>query len=315
MSVVGDCGSSGAIAVTAESGTSSVVLGWRSGLQGGPASLNELWQRAEAFGWLPSGVEHTVIQIGQHRRSAIAMDTARSLAAFLQHRSPHMRIEILDGGAGRDTWKPLTLRQIAEEETLSLAGVIGTEALTVPALWFESYFLVTVSTATPHPAARLAGILDAQADLLRCLRNPHPTDTLICEARRLAPSDLSVACGYALRNKPESEQWWAVGTTDTAVDQVVAGAAGIEPQALPRCRALARHELLAIVPQLSGSLPPLRAYAAPTWMARTSALRTEARASARAVARDLGMIRRNLHRIPASLGRRLASALRGHGAQ
>jgi len=284
------------------------VLGWRADAAGEASGLQALWSRVGELGWLrPNPADHplVVLQIGERGRSPLVIRTARRLVEFLREGWPALAIDVLDPVAQADEWDGLRLRSGGDAVTLS--GIAASRGLAVPSLWFTPFYLITVAAVGPEPVTRLAGVLDAQADPLRRLRNPYAPSTLIYEAHRLAASDLSVACGHARWNHGDTERWWAVGTDDVAVDQVVASAAGIDPMQLPMLQSLARHELVATHVELQGSLPRLHGYVVPAWKARIRAARLRVTGSHRAVAHDLALVRRNLRKIPGYVRRQLGT--------
>jgi hypothetical protein len=240
-------------------------------------------------------------------------ETVRSLIAFLTARDTDVMIEVLDLSAHDNEWESLPVRRIVPEDALCISGLALPQALRIPALWFESYFMVTITEPCPYSAGRLSGVLDAQAEPLRYLGNPQIPEALVYEAHRLAPSDLSVSCGYADWGDSTSERWWAVSLNDVAVDQIVARAAGVEPNTLPNICAIARHEVFALAPELYGSLPNLCGYASPAWRARISAVRSKVSTFWHTTAHDLSMLHHNIHRIPQFVRRRLVKATRKWG--
>lgn len=285
-----------------------VVLGWRDAAAVPPRAL---WEGVEALAWLPAGAGRFVIQVAQRCRTPLVVETARSFAAFLHERQPTATIEIVDPAAGSGEWGRFAVYDTAVDEPLRVAGVAATRGVRVPRIWFESFHLITVVAAHPDPTTRLAAVLDAQADPLRRLGNAYAFDVLQYEAHRLAASDLSIACGSASWNEPTSEHWWAVSSSDIAVDLALASAAGIDPMRLPTLRTFARHELIATQVALHGALPHLRGYVAPAWMARAQATRARVIDAERTVAHDFMIARRNLDKIPGYVRRRLATRRRG----
>lgn len=286
--------------------TSPTVLGWRESAKPPQEVCRDLWYQVEYLGWLRCLAPRVVIQIGQTGRSAIVLETARSLVAFLTERVPDIVLEVLDPAAQSSDWGSVPVRDVAVEDTWCLAGIAAPDDLIVPALWFEAYSLATIAAVGTSSFGRLSGVLEAQAEPLQRLRNPHALETLLYEAHRLAPSDLVVACGYASQHNPTSPRWWIVSASDIAVQQVVAGAAGIAPAAHPSLRAIARHEVFAPTPQLCGDLPRLHGYAPPVWQVRINAIWLRVNAWGHTVVHDLRMLRRNVPRIPRAIGRRLA---------
>jgi len=289
------------------------VLGWHAGPDALPTVLDELWRCAAQLGWLSPAVPRIVMQIGQRWRSTLVLETAMSLAQCLVQRWPHATIEIFDPAACGSEWAPFAVWDVLADTPVCLADTTAPEGLRVPARWFESYFLVTVAATGPLRVGRFVGLLDAQADPLRHLGNTHLPEALSYAAHRLARSDLAVACGYTHREDPTSERWWAVSPSDVAVDQGVARAARMAPETLSHLHFLAHHEVLAPYPEMLGNLPPLHEYAPSVWQARLSLWRLKASMPWHTVVRDVRMTRRNLHRIPHFIRRRVARVLRKRG--
>jgi hypothetical protein len=259
------------------------------GPEGRRAALSALWREAEALGWHAAD-EPVVVRVAESGDVALARETARALVAFLE-----------EGGY------PVELHEGAPAgESLRVVGLTPPRELTVPRRWFEPHLLVTVAAVAPSAAARVAGVLDAQAEPLRALANPHAAGDLVYEAHRLAAPDLAVACGHADGRDTASPAWWAVGTSDVAVERVVAAAAGVAADALPWLRVLARHELLPAPAVVRGALPVLRRVAGPAWLSRGAAMAARVRASRAAALRDARTFRRNVHKIPGFVRRRLA---------
>src|SRR5437867_2555397 len=184
------------------------VLGWYDSPGPPQTVLAELWRCVAQRGWLRPAVPRIVVQIGQRWRSALVLETAVSLARFLVQQWHHSTVEIFDPAAGGSEWEAFAVWDVMADPPVCLADTTAPEGLLVPALWFESSFLVTVAAVGPTRAGRFSGILDAQADPLRHLGNAHPPEVLSYEAHHLARSDLAIACGYVHRQEPISERWW-----------------------------------------------------------------------------------------------------------
>lgn len=245
--------------------------------------LTALWPEAARRGWLQANGRAVVIQVGRRHRTAAVTETARMLAGVLAERSAGARIDPPHDG------------------TVRVVGVAMPRGVTVPKLWFEPVFLVTVCGVGPDGFGRLAGPLVAQSEALAAL-NPHASPpALVYEAHRLAASDLVVACG---------EGWCALATSDVALEQALAGAAGIAWEELPYLRTIARHELLPPPGRLAGELPDLRRHLGPAWRAQLAAVAAAVRGTARGIAEDVVAVRRNLGRIPHAVRRRLPARLR-----
>lgn len=284
---------------------STPVLTWH-GAADDPAGL---WERVSGLGWLPES-PRVVLQIGPRDRSPLVLATARSLARFLQERHPQTRIEWLDPEGRYAEWTAHGTASIGDGESIHVSGIAAAE-LAIPRLWFEGFTLITIAPCVPCPRSRLAGILDAQAEPLRRLRNRHDAAVLAYEAHRLAPSDLAVACGTTRRTDRSSDRWWAVGPSDVGVECAVAAAAGVSPARLPLLRAVARHERVPALERLGESLPVLHGYLAPAWRVSANAAREHVAGTARGAVRDAVVVRRNLGKIPGFVRRKLASRARG----
>jgi hypothetical protein len=280
------------------------VLAWRDGP--GRADLAPLWDRVLQLGWLPLDTTRIVLQIGECGRSQTVLETARALVAAISEHLPAASLEIVDPAACEDDWDARLRHHIRNDGTVCLTG-IGASVLTVPRLWFGSYFLITLAGVCPKHSVRLANVLHAQADPLRALQNRYDPSTLACEAHRLAPSDLVVACGKALWGEEDSERWWVASPSDVGVELAVAQAARIEPKRLPLLHALARHELLIPVVALDGVLPHLRGHATSRWSTRLAATHAAVFAALNSVRRDAGAARYNFRRLPHAVRRRLAA--------
>lgn len=284
---------------------STPVLTWRQTADD-PAGL---WARVSGLGWLPES-PRVVLQIGPRHRSPLVLATARSLARFLQERHPQTRVELLDPEGRHAKWTVQGVASIGDGAAIQVSGIAAAE-LAIPRLWFEAFTLITIAPCMPCPRSRLAGILDAQAEPLRRLRNRHDAAVLAYEAHRLAPSDLAVACGTTRRAECDSERWWAVGPSDVGVESVVAAAAGVGAARLPLLRAVARHERLPAPERLGEALPALGGSLAPAWRVGAHAAREHITATARGALRDALVVRRNIGKIPGYVRRKLASRAGG----
>jgi hypothetical protein len=291
--------------LSAHDGHSTPVLTWHRAADE-PAGL---WGRISDLGWLPESAR-VVLQIGPRDRSPLVVATAASLARFLRERQPQARIELLDPASRYAQWTAEGVASIGDGEAIRVSGIATTE-LAIPRLWFEGFTLITVAHCVPCPRTRLAGILDAQAEPLRRLRNRHDDAVLAYEAHRLAPSDLVVACGTKRWGDRTSDRWWVVGPSDAGVECTVAAAAGVSPARLPLLRALARHERTPAVEPLGESLPVLDGYLASAWRVSANTARAHVARTARGAVRDAIVVRRNLGKIPGFVRRKLASRARG----
>lgn len=266
--------------------TAPTVLAARQGAASRPAALAQLWRRAEARGWFGSREPRAVVRVADRGRSALSLETARSLAEELTRRG--MATELLED-------RPVAL------ETIGVTGVELPE-LTVPAAWLDAFLLVTVAVAGSDGDHRLGAILDAQAEPLRWAGTAAAPSVLALEAHRLGASDIAVVCG-----EDAGEAWWLVSPSDVAVEMTVARACGLEPRALPLLRRLAAHEVLPEEPAVEGDLPRLTGLVGSALAAHARRAGWTARATRAVVVRDAGMIRRNLGKVPNFIRRKLAA--------
>lgn len=265
------------------------------------ARLRDLTGRIDGLGWLDGVVERAVIHIGRSGRSPLAVETARAVAAALGDQAPALRIEVLDlagQGNGRLGFPSMRLDR---DDAVSVRGPRGV-SLHVPRLWFEPFFLVTVAAVHPDRRWRIGGVLQAQAEVLTSLNPGAPAGLLLAEAHRLGASDLAIACGaHGTRG-----DWWIVSPSDVLVEGAVARAAGLDPRELPGVRAIARHEVLASW-EAEHDAPDLRGVASGALAATILAARERSAAAGRRTVEDVGLVARNLRKVPQALRRRLAS--------
>lgn len=279
------------------------VLTARSAPASARKALEELWTRVQALGWLAGAQPRVVLQTGPGAPGAVA-STVDSLAAFLRDRAGVERMELLD--LGRSGASSLPALDVSPADAAQVVG-IAEPIVTLPRLWLEPFFLVTVTGVTPDPAGRLRGVLHAQAAALRAAGFRARRRSEVYEAHRLGGSDLAVVCGGA-----GSEGWWLASPNDVALDRVVAHAAGLDPRTLPDLEAVACHELAPPV-ALVGELPGLAGVARPAWRARLAGAGEALAAAGRFAVHDARAVRRNLGRVPHAVRRRLPSLLRRGG--
>ncbi len=256
-------------------------------------ALRGLWREVVERGWLSTAPPAIRVQVGRRWRSPLVADTARSLAERLAELFPAARIEVRDG-TGPTTPEPaVTVHAIAAGE------------VRVPDSWFAPSVLVTVTGVGPDPASGLSAVLEAQAEPLRDLGNAMPLPRLVYEAHRLFASDLVIACVHGAHADPSSPAHWFAAASDVAVELALIRASGGDPLRMPLVRALAAHEIL---PGLDPSDPECRLHGhlAPRWMVQLNAARAGLSQSRQALAQDVTSVRRNLHRIPLAIQRRLA---------
>lgn len=262
------------------------------------------WQGIASRGWLPER-GRVVVQLGQQARTPQLLATAQALVRYLAETRPALAIQVLDPGAVADDWAGHPAESIADGETLRVAGIAAPE-LRVPRLWFQSYALITLAGCAPSASARLGAVLEAQAEPLCRTGNQARRTVLAYEAHRLAPSDLCIVCGVA-RAGGRVESWWAASPSDVALEQRLAGAAGLRSDRLPLLRFIARHELVPHPHGGADDLPRLADTCAASWLVATTQAGERARDALAYVRRDAAAVARTLGKVPAALRRRLAS--------
>jgi hypothetical protein len=265
------------------------------------ARLRALGGRIGELGWLDGAVARAVVHVGSAGRSTLAVETAVAVAAGLRARAPGLRIELLDlseAGTDRHGFPRVTLDP---DQTVVVRGPRGA-AVRVPGLWFEPFFLATVAAVHPDRRWRIGAILQAQAEVLAFLNPGAPAGLLLAEAHRLGASDLAVACG----SHPATGDWWIASPSDVLVEGAVARSAGLDPRELPAVRAIARHELVASWEAEDAALD-LRGVAAGAVASAILAARERGAAAGRRTLEDVGLVTRNLRKVPQALRRRLAT--------
>ncbi len=267
-------------------------------------ALEGLWEEVRRRAWIAPATR-VVVQVDQHWRSPLVVETARSLAAAVTRQLPSTRVEIRDAAAEGSS------HPTGPESAVSVAGMVA-HNLHLPAWWFDSGLLVTVTGIGPDSATRLSAVLDAQAEPLRALNPSTPPAALAYEAHRLFASDVVVACATCRRDDASSDACWFVSPSDLAVEMALARASGCEPADMPYLTMVARHEILPDV-DLQQAVPMLSGYVAPAWQATLHAARNRIATTRHSIVQDVVAVRRNLRRIPPAIRRRLAARKRGAG--
>ena len=266
----------------------------------------KLWAEMTRRGWLPSAFR-AVIQLEPGANPGLVLATARSLVDFLRQRSPSTSISLLASGGLSEEEKSRCAGgvwlEIGLDENHTLASPCLPDGVRVPALWLQSFCLITISSPGPDRRQRISGPLLAQAMLLR--RNNAGrlyASELACEAHRLASSDLGIVCG----SNPDDRQVWMVSTDDVALELAVERAAGLQAGTLPMLKCLAQHQIVDVNgAEIEGQIPDWRSLATPTWQfILVSSLYAVARFSAD-LGRDLRLVEDNWWRVPRFLRKRL----------
>ena len=265
------------------------------------ARLRDLGGRIGELGWLDGAVARAVVHVGSAGRSALAVETAVAVAVALRERAPAVRVELLDLAESTSDRHGFPSVALDREQTVVVRGPRGA-AVQVPALWFEPFFLATVAAVHPDRRWRIGGVLPAQAEVLAFLNPGAPAGLLLAEAHRLGASDLAVACG----NHPVTGDWWIASPSDVLVEGAVARSAGLDPRELPGVRAIARHELVTSW-EAEHAAPDLRGVATGAVAAAILAARERGAAAGRRTLEDVGLVARNLRKVPQALRRRLAA--------
>jgi hypothetical protein len=242
------------------------------------ARLRDLGARMGGLGWLDGAVGRAVLHVASSGRCALTAETARAVAAALRAHAPSAHLQVLDLADPGTEGFGLPVLTLDRDDTVVVRGPRGS-AVHVPRLWFEPFFLVTVTTVHPDRRWRIGGILCAQAEVLARVNPGAPAGLLLAEAHRLGASDLEGA---------------------------VARAAGLDPRELPGIRAIARHELVASW-EAEQVTPDLRGVAAGAAGAAILAVRERGAAAGRRTLEDIGLVTRNLRKVPQALRRRLAA--------
>lgn len=266
--------------------------------------LDELWTGVESRGWFAGSVPRVLVQVGASGDAPLVSDTVHGLVDFLRSRLGVNEVEVLDVES-RD-WSPLRRRSVSPAEVVTVAGV-AEQRVILPSLWFEPFFLITVTGVSTDFGGRLRGVLYAQGESLRAAGWRASRANRVYEAHRLAGSDLAVVCGAA-----QGQGWWLASASDVAVDRALAPAAGLDPARLPDLRAVARHEVVQAVARVE-ELPGLRGLAGPAWRAAFASAHEALASAGRFVAIDARAMRRNIRRVPHALRRRLPALLRRGG--
>jgi hypothetical protein len=266
-----------------------------------PARLRDLGGRLGELGWLDGAIARAVIHVGSAGRSPLAVETAIAVAVALRERAPALRIELLDLSEPGNDRHGVPRVTLDRDQTVLVRGPRGA-AVQVPQLWFEPFFLATVAAVHPDRRWRIGGVLQAQAEILAFLNPGAPAGLLLAEAHRLGASDLAIACG----SQPATGDWWIASPSDVLVEGAVARSAGLDPRELPGVRAIARHELVASW-EAEHTAPDLRGVAAGAVAAAILAARERGAAVGRRTLEDVGLVTRNLRKVPQALRRRLAA--------
>jgi hypothetical protein len=265
------------------------------------SAIGRLIGQTAARGWLDGAGTRVVLHVGTAGRSALAVETAQTLAALLRERVPSIHLEVLDPAEGAGEWNGVPRMAVAHEDTIAVQGPRGI-LVRVPRLWFTPFFLVTVAGVHADRRWRIGGVLQAQSEILAYLNPGMASGILLAEAHRLGASDLAIACG----SHPKDGDWWVVSQSDVLIEGSVARAAGIDPRTLPSIRTIARHELLEAWEETTATadLPRL---ARGAFGATVLAAREHGATAVRRTLEDARLVRRNLRKVPQALRRRLAA--------
>lgn len=265
------------------------------------------WDDLAAHGYFEKARTRPVVlyvaRTGSERR---VIETARGCLAFLRRRFANATVEILDPGAGDSDWPEIPRLDLDATPRRRVAAPTLPNGVDIPGRWLESFFLVTIAGASPHPRHMVSSVLAAQAALLGS--QPGKDLDLVFEAHRLLAADLNVVCGSRIYGDDASEGWCAASTHDASVEAAVAVAAGADPLDLPQLAHLARHETATINRAATGSeVPRLERYLAPRSTVRRAQAREWGRHAAWTIGTDLQLAAANLKRIPQFVRRRWPS--------
>lgn len=271
---------------------------------GGDQVLRDLLLAAADGGWFDCSASRVVIEARGAEQNPAAARTARTLAAFLSESGRFESVYI--AGLPSATGPPSTIGvDTRASQLIRVAAPLSVDGLLIPRDWFEHDYVVAVDACRRSAWGEISGSLNAQAESLRRLGNRLDCDSLVYEGHRLASPDVAIVCGHTTPDQVPSHQWWAIGTSDVAVELALADAAGVEPRTLSSIKALSRHGLLPDHVALIGELPFLGEYHAPTWRRFVKPVYTAVTRFWAALRRDVSRSRRNLHKIPRAVSRRL----------
>ncbi len=249
----------------------------------GGQAVRDLVGRIAALGWLDDAVGRVVLQAGGLGRPSSSSGAAEGLAEALRGRVPALEIE-----SPEDV-----------PDAIAIQG-LGGAVVRVPRRWFEPFFLIVGVAVRPDRRWRIGGALQAQAAMLARLNPDLAAARVLAEAHRLNAADLVVAYGA-------DGGWWAASQSAVQLDGALAHAAGLDPQALPAIREIARHEVLEPFEMAAALIPELTDIAAGAAGAFFDATRDRAAGAAHRAVEDAGRVSRNLRKVPQALRRRLAA--------
>src|SRR5262245_37047753 len=101
-------------------------------------ALRDFVTRVTSVGWLDGANARTVLHVGAGGRSALAVDTARALAATLDEQSPSLRLEILDRAGDGAEWNGFARFAADPDDAVEVRGLRGV-VVKVPCSWFEPF--------------------------------------------------------------------------------------------------------------------------------------------------------------------------------
>ena len=269
------------------------------------AALAELWRDLSRRQWLPDVEGVVAIQVCSGRRSPDFQATVRSLAQALAAASAGP-VVIVDAQSDGSSWASWPVRNPSIEPAYDVACGAWPGALRVPALWFEPCAIVTVFEIEPSSRGRISGALEAQASILRSVQEGFVSyGALVTEADRLASSDLTIGVSSTVTHG-DRRGWWVASPSSVAADEVISAAAGLDPMQFPARRYLEGHAKLQPAARTQDEARPcLTHLAAPRARMLQSVLTDKVRTLLTMARSDYRNARRNLHRIPGALRRRL----------
>ncbi len=268
-------------------------------------ALAELWRDVSRRQWLPDVEGVVAIQVCGRRRSPEFRATVRSLAQALAAASTGP-VVIVDPQRDGSAWASWPVRNPSSEPAYEVACGAWPGELRVPALWFEPCAIVTVFEIEPSSRGRISGALEAQASILRSVQEGFVSyGALVTEADRLASSDLAIGVSSTVAHGGRGG-WWVASPSSVAADEAINAAAGLDPMRFPARRYLEGHVRLQPAARTPDETRPcLTHLAAPRARMLQSVLTDNVRTLLTMAGRDYRNARRNLHRIPGALRRRL----------
>ena len=269
------------------------------------ARLRDLGGRIGGLGWLDGVVTRAVLHIGSSGRSALAVETARAVAAALRAYVPAAHLEVLDLTEPATERYGLPAITLDRDDTVVVRGPRGAavhvpRALVRAVLPRHRRHRASGSPLAHRRRAPCAG-RDPRAPQSGCAGRPAPRGGA---SPRRVPTSRSPA-----ERTPPPATGGSASPSDVQVEGAVARAAGLDPARAARHPDHRATRAPRPLGRPSGRLPDLRGVATGARRApRSSRRRSGAAAAGRRTLEDAGLVTRNLRKVPQALRRRLAAA-------